>query len=212
MAIAFRVSPRIKPAAKVSRSRKDIRLWLGVVLIIFASFIGGKLFTSASHRTPAVVISHDLSAGSLINESDVHLVNVSLPTGVDSITDLSDVVGKYAAHDLIGGSVVHPAGVSETADSSLRAVSVPIKAGHLPALAYGSNVDVWFTPSLDGAIAPGPSQLLASNVLVEAVPELIDSSVDAAITLRVSELAVAQLMQAMRDGSIDIAVVGRNHG
>lgn len=212
MAMTLRASPRIKMGARVSRSRKDIRLWLGVVLIIFSSLIGGQLFTSASHRTPAVVMSNDLSAGALINSSDVRLVNVALPSGVESVADLGDVVGKYAAHDLIGGSVVHPAGVSENVDLSLRAVSVPIKAGHLPALAYGSSVDVWFTPSLDGAIAPGPSQLLASNVLVDAVPEMIDSSIDAAITLRVPDAVVAQIMQAMRDGSIDIAVVGSNHG
>jgi hypothetical protein len=72
---------------------------------------------------------------------------------------------------------------------------------------YGSLVDIWFTPGLDGAQVPGPSQLLAANVIVGSVPELQDSSLDTAITVRISEQSVAPVMQALRDGSIDIAIV-----
>jgi hypothetical protein len=207
MAIPLRLTPPTTIKSPLMASRKDFRLWLGVALILTASLIGGKVFSAASHRTPAVVLTHDLAAGSTIRASDVQLMNVALPNGIASITSIDGLIGKVATRDLIGGSLLNPLAVSETSNAALRSVSVPIKAGHLPLLSYGARVDVWFTPSIDGAIAPGPSTLIAENVLVEAVPDLMDNSIDSAITLRISDQVVVQIMQALRDGSIDIAVV-----
>ena len=212
MAIPLRIAPQLRVATKTTSSRKDIRLWLGVTLILIATLSGGKLFAATSHRTPAVILTHDLSAGSVISAGDVQIQNVALPAGIESVTEVNAAIGKFVTHDVIAGTVLHPLAMSDVESGQLRSVSVPIRAGHFPHVSYGSSIDIWFTPSLDGAVAPGPSQLLASNVLVAEVPQIIDSAVDAAITLRVPSDVVPQIVQAMRDGFIDIAVVGADRG
>lgn len=196
---------RSKPAAA-----KDIRLWLGVLLILIASITGGKLFASANHRVPAVVVIHDLAAGSQVRSSDVQIMNVAVPQDVVTAGQIDAVVGKYLTHDIASGSLLNPSIVSAASDPRLRSVSVPIKAGHLPELSYGTRVDVWFTPSMDGAVAPGPATLLASDVVIQAVPQVFDSAVDMAITLQVEDEEVPLIVQAMRDGTLDIAVIGAN--
>lgn len=207
MAIPFRITSGSRLTNSQSSATKDIRLWIGVVLILVSSLAGGKVMASASHRTPAVVVTHDLAAGTLIAASDVQIMNVAIPASINVTPAIEDVIGMYVSHDVAKGSLLNPLVLSSDADPTLRTVSVPIKAGHLPNLTYGARVDVWFTPSMDGALAPGPASLLAANVAVQSVPEIFDSSIDTAISLRVTDDVVAQIVQALRDGSVDIAVI-----
>ena len=213
MTISMRIPSRGNIALPKPAAAKDFRLWVGVFLILAASIFGGKIFASASHRMPAVVVTHNLVAGSAIQAGDVQIMNVAVPAGVAMTSAIDDVVGKYVTQDVAPGSLLNPLTINENGDSSLRSISVPIKAGHLPEITYGTRVDVWFTPSLDGAVAPGPASLLAADVVVQEVPQVLDSSVDNAITLRVSDQVVALIVQALRDGTIDIAVIGgQSHG
>lgn len=207
MTIPLKFTSKVSIVPQATSMRKDFRLWVGVVLIISASLLGGKLFNQASHRVPAAVVISSLGKGSIIRSSDVQLINVAVPNDVQIVTTLEQVVGMTTTQDLSAGSLLNPSSLSTESDGSLRSISIPIKAGHLPAVMYGSLVDIWFTPGLDGAQVPGPSQLLAANVIVGSVPELQDSSLDTAITVRISEQSVAPVMQALRDGSIDIAIV-----
>lgn len=207
MTIPFRITSGSQFALTKPSTTKDVRLWIGVVLILLASITGGKVLASASHRIPAVVVIRDLTAGSLVTASDIQIMNVAIPTGINAVSTIEDVVGKYVTQDIAQGSLLNPHIVDTNADPTLRTISVPIKAGHLPNVATGARVDVWFTPSMDGAAAPGPASLLASNVAVQSVPEIFDSAIDTAIALRVDEDVVALLVQALRDGTVDIAVI-----
>ena len=100
--------------------------------------------------------------------------------------------------------------IADDADKSLRLVSVPIRAGHLPNLDFGQLVDVWMTPSIDGMALPGPAQLLISQAIINMIPDGIDPTLDTAVTLLIPSNQVQVLVQAMRDGVIDIVALPEN--
>ena len=196
-----------KSVAKTNRKSQDPRLWLGILFIVAAMIIGQLVVTSASVRVPAVALNSNIAQGALIQESDVALVQVSVPNVENLISVPSDVVGKVATTDLFAGDLVSVHSISNGFASDARHVSVPIRAGHLPQVSPGEKVDIWMTPSLDGVALPGPASLIISNAVIAAAPEFIDAGMDTSVTVLISQDQVQVLVQAMRDGVIDLVAI-----
>ena len=200
---------RVKPV-KPKRSIKDIRLWLGFIFVLTSVLLTQNLLAKATARTQAVIIQNEIPAGSPIRSADLALVNVVLPEGVKTISTLSQADGMRATRDLFVGDILTTDSIADDADKSLRLVSVPIRAGHLPNLDFGQLVDVWMTPSIDGMALPGPAQLLISQAIINMIPDDIDPTLDTAVTLLIPSNQVQVLVQAMRDGVIDIVALPEN--
>jgi hypothetical protein len=196
-----------KPISQANRKTQDPRLWLGILFILAAMIIGQIVISKASARVPALTMNSNIAKGSLIQESDVSVVQVSVPVTENLITLPSDVVGKVAATDLFIGDLVSVHSFSNEYPSTTRSVSVPIRAGHLPQVSPGEKVDVWMTPSLDGVALPGPASLIIPNAVIAQAPEFIDAGMDASVTILISQDEVQSLVQAMRDGLIDIVAI-----
>ena len=209
MAIPIRVGQigPSKSVAKTNRKSQDPRLWLGILFIVAAMIIGQLVVTSASVRVPAVALNSNIAQGALIQESEVALVQVSVPNVENLISVPSDVVGKVATTDLFAGDLVSVHSISNGFASDARNVSVPIRAGHLPQVSPGEKVDIWMTPSLDGVALPGPASLIISNAVIAAAPEFIDAGMDTSVTVLISQDQVQVLVQAMRDGVIDLVAI-----
>ena len=209
MAIPIRVGQigPSKSVAKTNHKSQDPRLWLGILFIVAAMIIGQLVVTSASVRVPAVALNSNIAQGALIQESDVALVQVSVPNVENLISVPSDVVGKVATTDLFAGDLVSVHSISNGFASDARNVSVPIRAGHLPQVSPGEKVDIWMTPSLDGVALPGPASLIISNAVIAAAPEFIDAGMDTSVTVLISQDQVQVLVQAMRDGVIDLVAI-----
>ena len=200
---------RVKPV-KPKRSIKDIRLWLGFIFVLTSVLLTQNLLAKATARTQAVIIQNEIPAGSPIRSTDLALVNVVLPEGIKTISTLSQADGMRATRDLFVGDILTTDSIADDADKSLRLVSVPIRAGHLPNLDFGQLVDVWMTPSIDGMALPGPAQLLISQAIINMIPDGIDPTLDTAVTLLIPSNQVQVLVQAMRDGVIDIVALPEN--
>lgn len=200
---------RVKPV-KPKRSIKDIRLWLGFIFVLTSVLLTQNLLAKATARTQAVIIQNEIPAGSPIRSADLALVNVVLPEGVKTIPTLAQADGMQATRDLFAGDILTTDSIADDADKSLRLVSVPIRAGHLPNLDFGQLVDVWMTPSIDGMALPGPAQLLISQAIINMIPDDIDPTLDTAVTLLIPSNQVQVLVQAMRDGVIDIVALPEN--
>ena len=209
MAIPIRVGQagQSKPLAKSNRKAQDPRLWLGILFIFAAMFIGQFVVSSASARVPAVTLNSNIAQGALIKESDVSSVQVSVPGAENLISIPSEVVGKIASTDLFAGDLVSTHSISNKFASDARTVSVPIRAGHLPQVNAGEKVDVWMTPSLDGVALPGPASLIIPNAVIATAPEFIDAGMDTSVTVLISQDQVQVLVQAMRDGVIDLVSI-----
>jgi hypothetical protein len=195
---------------KSPRSIKDFRLWLGLIFVILSIALAQLVISKATARTQALVVTKAVPAGSSIAASDLQLAEVVLPTNVTTVELTSEAVGMIAARDLFPGDVLIKAAITNQTPSNLRLVSVPIKAGHLPNLTSGQLVDIWVTPSTDGMALPGPAQLVINQATINAVPTGIDPTLDTAVTLLISGSDVQVLVQAMRDGVIDLVALPDN--
>ena len=211
MAISLRThsQPRktLISKAKKDSTIRDVRFWLGLLLILGSVIAGTRILGSASHRVPAVVALHSLAAGAQVTMGDVSLVNVAVPNDVATVANVEDIVGKVLTQPLAQGSLVVPGIASSDVATESRTIALPIRAGHLPNVDRGSLVDVWVTPSLDGVAVPGPSELVVKKALVADVPLDNDPTSDTNISLQIDNAHIQPLVQAMRDGLIDVVVV-----
>ena len=209
MAIPIRVgqSNQRNLTSQSNRKSQDPRLWLGILFILAAMVIGQLVITKASARVPALSLNTNIAQGAQIREGDVSSVQVSVPNTQNLITLPSDAIGKVASTDLFAGDLISVYSISDGFNSDVRSVSVPIRAGHLPQVSPGEKVDVWMTPSLDGVALPGPATLIIAGAVIAAAPEFIDSGMDTSVTVQISQDQVQVLVQAMRDGSIDLVAI-----
>ncbi len=209
MAIPLRIGqgmPRA-PLVKTNRKTQDPRLWLGILFMFAAMAIGQLVVSSASARVPAVTLTSNIAQGAQIRASDVSAVQVSVPMSENLVSIPSDVVGKIAATNLFVGDLVRVHSISDGFEPDVRAVSIPIRAGHLPQVSPGERVDIWMTPSLDGVALPGPAQLIIPSAVIASAPEYVDSGMDTSVTVSISQEQVQVLVQAMRDGLIDLVAI-----
>lgn len=196
--------------SKPKRSIRDFRLWLGVLFIAISIVLTQNVLNKATARSQAVIVTNEIPAGSVISQDDLKTVNVVLPQQVKAISDLTEAVGTTATRDLFIGDVLTSDSLSSKTNLNVRLVSVPIRAGHLPKLDAGQLVDIWMTPSTDGMALPGPAQLLISQAAISDIPEGIDPTLDTAVTLLIPNTQVQVLVQAMRDGVIDVVALPQN--
>lgn len=188
-------------------SLREPRLWLGIFFLVASVGITHILLNRSAAQVSAVVVTHDLAPGSIVNAQDVVLDAVSEANSGHYVSSLDQVIGHVVSQELYAGDVLRQQDVAVSGADSVRNVAVLIRAGHLPQLTHGSLVDVWVTPSLEGMSAPGPATLALEKVVVDSAPEVVDATVDSAVTLSVNRQQVQQLVQAMRDGLIDLVVV-----
>jgi hypothetical protein len=209
MAIPIRIGQvgHSKTVAKANRKTQDPRLWLGILFIVAAMIIGQLVVSGASARVSAVALNANIAQGALIREGDVSSVQVAVPSTENLVSVPSEVVGKIASTDLFAGDLVSVHSISNGFASDARTVSVPIRAGHLPQVSAGEKVDVWMTPSLDGLALPGPASLIIPNAVIAAAPEFIDAGMDTSVTVLISQDQVQVLVEAMRDGVIDLVAI-----
>lgn len=196
--------------SKPKRSIRDFRLWLGVLFIVISIVLTQNVLNKATARSQAVIVTNEIPAGSVISQDNLKIVNVVLPQQVKAISDLTEAVGTTATRDLFIGDVLTSDSLSSKTNLNVRLVSVPIRAGHLPKLDTGQLVDIWMTPSTDGMALPGPAQLLISQAAISDIPEGIDPTLDTAVTLLIPNSQVQVLVQAMRDGVIDVVALPQN--
>lgn len=209
MAIPIRVGQagQSKSIARTNRKTQDPRLWLGILFVLAAMIIGQLVVSGASARVSAVTLNANIAQGSLIRESDVSSVEVSVPDTQNLISFPSEVVGKVARTDLFAGDLLSVYSISNGFAPDARTVSVPIRAGHLPQVNPGAKVDIWMTPSLDGVALPGPATLIIPNAVIATAPDFVDVGMDTSVTVLISQNQVQVLVQAMRDGVIDLVAI-----
>jgi hypothetical protein len=209
MAIPIRVGQVGQNKSKVNVNRKtsDPRLWLGIFFIFAAMIVGQIVVSNASARVPAVTLNSNIAKGALIQEGDVSVATVSVPFAQNLISVPGDAVGSIASTDLFAGDLVSVNSISSGFAIDARNVSVPIRAGHLPQVNPGEKVDIWMTPSLDGVALPGPATLIIPSAVIAAAPEYIDAGMDTSVTVLISQDQVQALVQAMRDGVIDLVAI-----
>jgi hypothetical protein len=143
----------------------DLRLVLGIVLVLAAVLVGAVVVSRAEHTDKELAVTRDLAVGTRVQASDLRLIDVQLPDDVRHdaayLSDPDQAVGKTLNRALRKGELV-PAAVLAAATTATT-VSVPFAADAAPALTRGQRIVVWLST------ATCPSVVLLPDVTVQDV-------------------------------------------
>jgi Flp pilus assembly protein CpaB len=211
LASAKLVSPR---AARLAPPRwLDARLAVGVLLVLVAVVAGARVFAAADNMTTVYVAAHDLVPGQHLTADDVSVGRVHLDgqgsyyVAASAGPPIGYVITRYVgAHEFV------PAGaLSAQVAADSRFVTVPVQPGHLPGdLGRGDRVDVYLTPKAAAGAAVSAPRLVLSAVPVESREggaRTFSGSTSLAVVLAVPRDEVADVVQAVETGTIDLVVV-----
>jgi hypothetical protein len=202
------------PARRLATDRRDLRLALGVALVLASVVLGARLVSAAGARVEVWSLRTAMAAGSTLHDDDL----VSTPVGADSLAPYllasRDVAGSRLARDVGAGELL-PAAALTTASPDRRLVTVAVDPLHAPpGLARGERVDVYVTPK-DGVSLGGdgvtvlPSLVLAGVVVAD--PGAVDpagASGQVGVVLDVAAKDADRAVAAARAGDVDLVRVG----
>lgn len=153
----------------MSRRTGIILALVGIALALIGGIFVGSLFRRSLSTTPTqtpppppteqvVVVTHDLSLGSVLSEVD--LKEIEVPVGVaprGALSQISEAVGRMTKVDLVGGEMVLGQNLADPTnihrdlafileeDEVLMAFPVVDLMGQLEMLSRGDKVDILIT-------------------------------------------------------------------
>ena len=205
------------PRAHSRLRRLDLRVAVGLLLMLVAVLGGASLIRSAQARTPVLVAVGTVQPGEVIEASDLRVVEVSLPAGIAYLPSSmeGEVVGRVAAEPLWEGKILAPGSVSDAPPLTLGMVAItvllPQESAVGGSIRAGDRVAVLSSP---GANEAGVGrQKSATTILFTEVPVLSVQQVSTAegqsllvtLTLRLDEARA--LAQARNSGRVDLALL-----
>jgi Flp pilus assembly protein CpaB len=197
--------------------RLDLRVAVGLLLMLVAVLGGASLIRNAQARTPVLVAAGSVQPGEVIGPSDLRVVEMSVPAGVAYLSASAEgqIEGRVAAEPLWDGKVLGPGSVAEAPPVAAGMVAItlllPPEAAVGGDVRSGDRVAVLSSPGVDEA--GGNQQKAATTILLPDVPVLSvrDAStsegegVFVTLTLRLDEArAVAE---ARASGRVDLALL-----
>ena len=198
----------VKPRSRKSARWSDLRLWLGISLLIASMFVGARVMASGEETVTLWRASSELALGSPL-------------TGVEAVVVALNGAQEPYFRGLVppSGMVVRPIGAGEfipsAALSSLppadsRVVTVPVDPLHVAiGLNAGDQVDVWSSSKDAGSVGSIlPPTLVLTGLTVRAVAnDVVGTGGEIGVVLLVPVTQVPDLVQAIRTGVIDLVKV-----
>jgi hypothetical protein len=140
----------------------DLRLVLGVVLVLAAVLVGAMVISSAKHTEKQVAVTHDLAAGITLRSDDLAAVDVRLPDSAHVyLADPARAIGKVLNEPLTQGELLPAAALNPAHPRTT--VDVPFAADSAPKLTRGQRIVVWLSTERC------PSVVLLPDVTVQDV-------------------------------------------
>jgi SAF domain len=139
----------------------DLRLVLGVLLVLGSVLIGARVLSSADATVPVWAAAGDLAAGTVLTGDDLVAVDVRLDdTAGAYLSTGTRPAGRALARSVSRGELVPRAALA--GPPSLVQVALPVQAGYVPpGLTRGRLVDVYAVGGPSGSAA-GPSAAVGS--------------------------------------------------
>lgn len=215
-----------QPVSRVRVSRwSDIRLWLGVSVIIGSMFIGARVIASGESTVTLWTSSSDLSVGSeprslvpvVVSRTGVEAAYFQGPLPPEGVVVRPIAAGEFVPLSAVAiESEVSTLSIPELLESrNSRVVTVPVDPLHVTAgLAAGDHVDVWASPDetnanslSDSAPGVGATPVLTDIKVVEVAGDTVGARGEIGVVLSVSNQDVATLISAIRTSVIDLVQV-----
>lgn len=206
------------PTASRRRPAFDVRLIIGLVLVI-GSVAGVLAIVSAGdRRTTVYAAASSLSPGDRIDAADFVVRQVSL----DGVEDLYLVPGDVPDEGLVigaavrAGELVPRAAVASVEGQESTSLVLQLNGRVSAAVIPGAIVDVWAAPQAAGGVATtgafGPPVVLSADAVVVRVVEddgLVAASEGDAVEVLVPRNRIARLLHAIaNDDALAIVPAG----
>ncbi len=203
------------PARRFRSDRRDIRLGLGVALVVLSVVVGSRALSSSDDRTPVWSVRTALASGTTLTADDLLVTAVAVEDLTTYVPTSTELAGKVLTRDIGAGELIPATVLADALPADRRMVTVPVDLLHAPpSLARGERVDVYVS-SQDGtavtqdAIAPLPELILA-GVLV-ADPGQVDAmgaNDQMGVVLDVAAKDADRAVAAARGGDVDLVRIG----
>lgn len=207
---------RREPAPTTRRLRTarlgDLRLWLGIALVVVAMVVGASVMTAGSDTVLVMRASRDLSVGS----APIDLVPVAvnraaagdayLPGEPGALDPSADSV---LVRPVLAGELVPRSALGVPRPVPMRQVTVPVDPLHAPpGLRGGDLVDIWASPDANSA-EPSlrPRTVVRDVTVVDVSPDALGVGGELAVVVAVAEDAVADVVAASRGSVVDLVAV-----
>ncbi|MCW2766002.1 MAG: hypothetical protein JWO11_1961 [Nocardioides sp.] len=170
-------APKPRAAAReLPRVPRRYGQWAAAGLfIVIAVLMAGWLWQQKSDRVEALALAHAVSAGSVIERSDLKVIEVAGVDGALGSGDVDTVVGSTAAVELVPGQILNRAmlATAPVPGPGERVVGVQLDATRAPSgLAPGDVVRVLAVPAAGDTSSPdrlGSPGVLADGARVVSV-------------------------------------------
>jgi hypothetical protein len=161
--------PVINPPAKLRRSRSQLALALALIAV--GGLAAAWIATNVGHTHSVLALRHSVTRGSVITGNDLTTAQINSDPTLQTVpaTERDQMIGKYAASDLVAGSVITPSSVTtQTAPAKGQSlVGVALTTAQMPAqqLLAGDPVRIVLpAPSIQNTSAQPPATLDATVV------------------------------------------------
>ncbi len=200
---------------KVTRSRSsrwgDVRLWVGVSVLIGSMFIGARVMASGEETVTLWRATSDLAVGS--RPVSVEPIVVALGGSEESYFQGVNPPSGVVIRPVGMGEFIPAAALGSAGAIPVRVVTVAVDPLHVAiGVNSGDQVDVWASvdPSKVSTSDPAstaPNKVLAHITVEEIARDVVGTGGDIGVVLSVPEADIPALVMAMRTGVIDLVKV-----
>ncbi|MPQ99816.1 flagellar biosynthesis protein FlgA [Modestobacter sp. I12A-02628] len=186
----------------------DLRLVLGVLLVLGSVLVGARVVTAADATVPVWAAAGDLAAGTVLSVDDLVAVSVRLDDAAGAYLSTSTrPEGRPLARAVRSGELV-PRSALEGASTEVQ-LALPVQAGFAPpGLTRGQVVDVYAVA--DAATgATGAADGGVTLVLAGATVQSVSGRGDGVLSSATTTIQVVVSLPAERAGEVLAAVGGR---
>lgn len=195
-----------RPTSRQARARwSDLRVWSGVALLAVAAVGGAAVLGRQTDEVLVQQAGRDLAVGSTVQDT----VLVPVPQHLaDEYLAASQDVNGVLRWPIEAGELIPVSAVATIAGEALRGVTVAVEPGHAPTtLLPGDLVDVWVSDSSALGAVSAPRLVLPAAQVRVVTDDTGGFGGSRGVELAVPESQVADLVAAVRGGSLDLVTV-----
>ena len=186
-----------------SLGRFDLRLVIGLALVIAAAAAGFLLVTAADSSTAVYAATKSLSPGHVIKKSDLVLTDVKLgKSGTSYLTASELTEGAVVTKSVGAGELVPISAVGTAKQVATTNVVVQLDLPLSSDATEGSTVDVWASMAAGQGVF-GPPAVIISGAQIAHITEatgLAASTGGVRVEIVVPQSKVAALLESQANG------------
>ena len=183
--------------------RLDLRLIIGIAIVVITAFAGFALVTAADNTTTVYVAAKSLTPGHVLQKSDLVLTDVKLGKSSLAYLDASGLTqGAVVTKAVSAGELVPISAVGTAKQVATTNVVVQLDVPLAADAVVGSNVDVWASMAAGQGVF-GPPAVIISGAQIAHITEatgLAASSGGVRVEIVVPQSKVAALLESQANG------------